>query len=281
MCFGQVEIEERSRMSRILFTDIDGTLLKHDRSMSEVTKHAIDCLLEKNNVFVLASGRSINSMESVAKRLQFHRKNCYAICYNGAQVLDLYSGERRFSLSIPTLYVDYVVRKAREYGFTILMYEDEGVVAETTSEIIKNRYISQNIGFRISDLTKDPNTNRLKIVIADPGKHDNLELFRENVSREIGNILDLYFSSMDYLEVVLKGVNKGKALNEICNFLEFSKDDSISVGDEENDIPMIIEAKVGCAVANATEEVKKVADFITENDCDHDGIVEVIEKFIL
>ena len=161
------------------------------------------------------------------------------------------------------------------------VYEDEGVVAETKSIKIKNRYLSQNIGFRISDLTMDDKTNRLKIVVVDPGLHDNLELFRKEALNELGNVLDLYFSAPDYLEVVVKGVNKGKALIEICDFLDFSVEDTVAVGDEENDIPMIIEAEVGCAVANATDEVKKVADFITANDCDHDGIIEVIEKFVL
>ena len=58
-------------------------------------------------------------------------------------------------------------------------------------------------------------------------------------------------------------------------------DDVITVGDERNDISMIEAAGTGVAVANAREELKSVADFITENDNNHGAIAEVIHKFII
>ena len=55
----------------------------------------------------------------------------------------------------------------------------------------------------------------------------------------------------------------------------------MSAGDQENDISMIEAAGVGCAMANAVPACKEAADYITEADCDHDGLAEIIEKFIL
>ena len=58
-------------------------------------------------------------------------------------------------------------------------------------------------------------------------------------------------------------------------------DSTIAVGDEQNDISMIQEAHIGIAVKNAIPEAKAVADYVTENDNNHDAIAEVIEKFVL
>ena len=54
---------------------------------------------------------------------------------------------------------------------------------------------------------------------------------------------------------------------------------AVAAGDEENDISMIEAAGVGVAMANATPRLKECADYITEQDNDHDGIAEVIDKF--
>ena len=58
-------------------------------------------------------------------------------------------------------------------------------------------------------------------------------------------------------------------------------DATIAVGDEQNDISMIQEAHIGVAVKNAIPEAKAAADYVTENDNNHDAIAEVIEKFVL
>lgn len=270
-------------MNKILFTDIDSTLIPYCGTMSEKTHDAILRMLADGNKLVLSSGRSINSMVSVVTRCDLKLDNCYAICYNGAQFIDLKTGSRRFTLAIDKKYTDLIVKEARKYGFTILMYEDDGVVAETKSENIVNRYVSQGIGFRIADLVEDTKVNRLKLVISDEGEnaHERLNAFREDFAPRVDDVLDLYFSSDTYLEVVLKGVNKGGALEKVCEYFGVDIANSVAAGDEENDITMIQIAGVGCAVANATDKVKAVADFVTQNDCEHDGIVEVIEKFLI
>ncbi len=56
---------------------------------------------------------------------------------------------------------------------------------------------------------------------------------------------------------------------------------SIAAGDEENDISMIEAAAIGVCMANGNPAVKKLADYVTQNDNNHDGIAEVIQKFIL
>ena len=55
----------------------------------------------------------------------------------------------------------------------------------------------------------------------------------------------------------------------------------MAAGDQENDISMIEASAVGAAMKNATDAVKASADYITENDCNHSGVAEILRKFIL
>ena len=91
--------------------------------------------------------------------------------------------------------------------------------------------------------------------------------------------VDTFFSNPTYLEVVPKGMNKGEAVKMLCRMLNVPIENAVSVGDAANDLSMIQMAGTSVAMANGTDEVKAVADYITQRDNNHDGIAEVVEKF--
>ena len=70
-------------------------------------------------------------------------------------------------------------------------------------------------------------------------------------------------------------------MEELTRILNMPLDSTVAVGDEENDISMIQTAHIGVAVKNGIPEIRNVADYVTENDNNHDAIAEVIEKFVL
>jgi hydroxymethylpyrimidine pyrophosphatase-like HAD family hydrolase len=67
----------------------------------------------------------------------------------------------------------------------------------------------------------------------------------------------------------------------MCRKLGIDIADSIACGDAENDLPMIQTAGIGVAMVNGTAEAKAAANYVTEHDNNHDGIAEVVEKFLL
>ena len=83
------------------------------------------------------------------------------------------------------------------------------------------------------------------------------------------------------MEYIKKGTGKGDGVKKLASILGIDISDIICVGDERNDISMVTVAGVGVAMANARPELKAVADYVTENDNNHDGIAEVIRKFVL
>ena len=84
-----------------------------------------------------------------------------------------------------------------------------------------------------------------------------------------------------YFEIVPKGLNKGNAVRNMCRMLGIDLADTIAAGDEENDLTMIEAAGVGVAMANGIPAAKALADYVTTRDNNHDGIAEVVEKFML
>ena len=89
------------------------------------------------------------------------------------------------------------------------------------------------------------------------------------------------FSKPEMLEFSHMLSNKGEAVRYMAEFYNQPIENTIAVGDEENDCPMIEAAGVGVAMANASAAAKAVANYVTVRDNNHSGIAEVIKKFIL
>ena len=123
-------------------------------------------------------------------------------------------------------------------------------------------------------------TNVEKTVI-NLNQREPLIRLAETLNTELPDLIDCFFSSIDYLEIVPKGLNKGNAVRNMCRMLGIDLADTIAVGDEENDLTMIEAAGVGVAMANGIPAAKALADYVTTRDNNHDGIAEVVEKFML
>ena len=65
------------------------------------------------------------------------------------------------------------------------------------------------------------------------------------------------------------------------NYLGYDMDETIGIGDNYNDVEMIKTAKLGCAVACASDDIKELAQYVTQKDYDEGAVKEVIEKFVL
>jgi Cof subfamily protein (haloacid dehalogenase superfamily) len=86
-------------------------------------------------------------------------------------------------------------------------------------------------------------------------------------------------SAFCFLEVLNKQANKGNGLKLLCETIGIDKSETVSFGDELNDISMIEYAGLGVAMANAVPEVKKAADLITESNTE-DGLAKVLDRII-
>ena len=84
--------------------------------------------------------------------------------------------------------------------------------------------------------------------------------------------------SPDNIEVTAAGVNKGESLLALADHLGIPREATLAVGDSENDRAMLEKAGVAAVMANGMEHIRRLADIVSENDNDHDGVAEIFAR---
>ncbi|WMI81163.1 Cof-type HAD-IIB family hydrolase [Anaerotignum sp. MB30-C6] len=264
---------------KMIFSDMDGTLLKNDTEVSEKNRLAIEKAVKKGVQFVICTGRGVFGVERYLEQLNLIGQEGYVICQNGGAVYDLKDMSLAIRESFSPKTFAPIVQYARELDLELYYYDDRTFIAETESDRVKRYCEVMGSGVKIMEEPLDHNGEFTKCLIT--GEKEKLLSVQRMVKETAGDELDCFFSSKIFMEVVKKGVSKGNIMEETAQKAGIPLDQVIAVGDSDNDISMITKAGLGIAVANAEPEVKEIADFITENRCEHDAIAEIIEKFIL
>ena len=273
---------------KILFTDLDGTLLDDNKDISAEDMSAVRRMIEAGHKFVMTTGRPLTSVKKLAGRYGFLEAGFYLVSFNGGLIYDCESQEAILTRYIPVEEVKAIMDAAHACGMHAHTYSGDLVVSEYETEQLKTycclmqmdyvvvKDIREYYGQFINVVIKPP----IKVNIITPFDHSSLESFRAEMRKTTAGKLFDVFSKPEMLEFSHMKSNKGDAVRFMADFYKVPMADTIAVGDEENDCPMIEAAGVGIAMANASPVVRNVADYVTERDNNHSGIAEVIEKFV-
>ncbi len=287
-------LEQKNKNTKILFTDLDGTLLTNEKIISPKTRQMLLDMLEAGHHFVLASGRPLKSIQMVLEAsglledLMKIRENkmtggIYITAYNGAIIYDCVEDkilqEYKVSLNIAQEMFDRSIKKnihIHTYAENIIVSIAEDAELDFYRKNIVLPYIVE------TDLSKTVKESVYKLITIELEDKTRLEAFRNEIENsELGNELNCTFSNSKYLEFYSKRAGKGNALINLCNLLNVQISNSVAAGDEENDREMIMAAGVGAVMANGNEALKADADYVTRNDNNNDAIAEVIESFFM
>ena len=267
---------------RMLFMDLDGTPLDDHEQITPGNRQALERALEWGHGVIITTGRPLKSALIQAQKLGLDKPGCYTIAYNGAVIYDWEKQAQIFgrTLDIPTVLdiFDYV----NPQGFHLQTYDTWDVLVEPKGDdAIVRKYCNRILmDFRViqdvhTDLVEEP----VKVLIIETEDREKILQLQANLEDRFAGKVDTFFSNPTYLEVVPKGMNKGEAVKMLCRMLNVPIENAVSVGDAANDLSMIQAAGIGVAMANGTDEVKAVANYITICDNNHDGIAEVVERF--
>lgn len=272
------EIDKRRK--NILFTDMDGTLLLNDSTISPQMKIAIDKLTAAGHQFVLSSGRPLPSIIEQKVKFGLNYSNIWIISNNGGIIYDCNNERIIRNIKLSSDIISQVVKIADDnhvhaHGYTeseIVGYEDDDELKYYRRKIHMPFVATDDIAKRLKE-------GSYKIEIIHLSNKAILKKVESELIEKLSDKIDVFFSNDQYLEVMPKGVNKGEAILFLQNYLSFPHSHTFAAGDADNDLPMIEAAAHGIAMQNASENVKKAADIITECDNDHNGLIEVIDKY--
>lgn len=266
---------------RMLFLDLDGTLLNDEKQITPGNRRALKQTLERGHGVIIATGRPLTSAMNQAHSLGLDKPGCYLIGYNGGVILDWSTGQQLCRKALDMATVQEVFNYVNQKSLHIQTYDDTDVLVEPRcdNDLVREYCGTGVIGFRVigdvgTGLPKPP----VKILMIDKD-WNVLEGLRQELAAMLAGRAEVFFSSSNYLEVVTAGVSKGEAVKMLCRLMGVPIENAVAVGDAANDLSMIETAGIGVAMANATDEVKAIANYITACDNNHDGVAEVVEKF--
>lgn len=265
---------------RLLFLDLDGTLICKNNIISSENRAAIKAVSEKGIKVVIASGRCKAMTASLSNELGLTKygKN-YSISLNGAVISDIVTGATLHTVPMPFELAGRLFEKALELGIDSHFYSENTIYFKhKNSEITKfyEQYDCNCISLNKQYL--DINEVPLKYILLDDD-HNLLERFKQEMQPYVNGILHADYSSARSLEYNSISASKGLGLKYITKCFNEELKNVIAMGDGENDISMLKVAGLGIAPKNALDNVKQAACFVTENTCENNAVKEVIEKF--
>ena len=265
-------------MKKILFTDMDGTLLNDASQVSEYTRNVLREISDKGHVIVLSSGRSIHSILDTASKLNIIFPGMYICAANGAMIYDCDNDKVLLYSPVSIEDVKNVWTLARQQNIHIQTYSDKELLVPFKSREVDyymircpHPLIETEAPWEV--LTKPP----VKLLAIDLEDHEKLESFGKQVAASYPHLSTLFSNPM-YLEVFSQNAGKGNALKWLCNYLNIPISSSYAAGDQFNDVSMIEAAGTGIAMSNGDPAIFEFADILSEFDNDHDGLSQYIVK---
>ena len=289
-------------MYKLIAIDLDVTLLNSYGQISEKNKLALNNAKEKGIQIVLASGRTTDSVKSIANEIGVQN---YIICGNGSLIYDLQKEEIIYDKFIEKKKALQIIDICEKNSIYYNIYTENMVIAKTLNNNVlfyyqenankpDNKKTKINIVQDIYEYVKNlENQNILKITIS-----DNDVIIFNSIIRKLREVKDIDVLDVEhmsrkiiktgteeskleyyYTEITKKNVDKWYAIEFLMENLNINSNEVLTIGDNVNDKLMIENAGCGVAMGNSAPYVKEVSNLVVANN-NEDGVAEAIEKII-
>lgn len=261
----------------LISLDLDGTLLKSDKTISSKTISYLQKLEKDGNIIVLNSGRAPRSIKIYYDLLKLVSP---FIAYNGAYIhfndssLDL---EYKLSQKI----IKYIYKSLFPKFINATISENnKEVFINTENEIFNNFFNPMDLKVTKGEFTSILNDDVYTFLfeINEP-VNENKKLIKEFI-HEIQGYEVRFWNSLNIGEIHLSNVNKACSLEKIAKICRVFDENILVFGDAENDVELFQNFKNSFIMLNGAEHIKSFAKFITKKDNDHDGVIFEIENFL-
>jgi len=260
---------------KLLAVDIDGTLLNSEGVLTETTKNAIYDAIDKGVIFVICTGRPIQGVSSLNDEIG---RDLPFIIYNGSMVVKGKSKEILYQRSLQLDEARKVYELGNECDTTMIFWSNNRLYVNRPDEKAKEYSRLTNTPYiAINDIDDIPDEITKILWYDDPGK---LLEYQKQFTGKLNDNINYHLSRPYFLEFVDREATKAIAIEKLCEYYHIDISQTIAVGDGYNDVSMIKIAGLGVAMENAPEDIKQMANYVTTS-CDHEGVANVIKKFIL
>ena len=261
-------------MIKLVSTDIDGTILAFDSDFTTGVRNCIKNLLNNGVKVVLVTGRMNAAAKQVANNLGISTP---LVSYQGGLIK--YNGETLYEKYLTKEQALKIIDWAKSVNIHINLYNDDILYSENDNQEIRHYCEVQNVDYTIKPFSEIKLDKVNKILAID---YNNPQII-DKYEKEIPKIFpELYIvkSSPYFLEFSNKEASKYCAVKFLQKYWGIKDDEVLTIGDQNNDIALLKAGSVKVAMGNATEDLKQIADFVTDT-VQNDGFVKAIEKYCI
>lgn len=258
----------------LLVSDLDGTLLDSKRQISVENLEAIHTFKENGGMFTIATGRMEKAAIPYIEQLEI---NIPVILYNGAIIYDPINKKRIVEkhLTSPGEILRKINSLSKFDDVAVLIYQGDEVYTIKRNHIVEKYEEKENVTCQFFSERQLKNHIIKIMLIAEP---EILKKFETKVSEE--HSCELVYSEINYLEILPLGISKGAALKRLRFMIGMEKVNTICVGDNLNDLPMLEIADKGFFVENSHKLLVKNHFFSCVHHNEH-AIADIIHNHIL
>lgn len=259
---------------KLVISDLDGTLFNSDKENYKISKQLTDLvksLNKKGILFSIATGRPNHSCEEVIRELNITTPY---IAYNGGMILDG-EGNVIYNNTFPIDKWKNFMEIIDRIGGTILLYFNGRTYFYRYTSLVETYEKKEKIkctALNHNDLSEDILVNKILII---GNRNLYIEEWDKHISEDSKEEFKYTISEDNYMEILKRDISKGVALKQLKEYLKIQEEKTIAIGNHLNDKELLEEADIGVAVQNAQEELKLIADVVTEG-CYEEGVIEVL-----
>lgn len=274
---------------KLIAMDLDGTLFNKEGQITPKTKEELKRVGEKGVYTVISTGRPFNGLpfdQITDTAIE------YAITTNGASIYRiankecLYDNSMTFDVYAPIL--EYILSREIHIdlyidgeGYTPIRCRENLPRLDVSDSLKKYMLATRTPLLDLMGYVKDCGKKVQKINLNFYPQPDGSLLYREEVLSFLKSNpqIEVVCGGFNNFEISKAGVTKSEGLKELCALLDVPVEQTMAIGDSENDYSIINAAGIGVAMSNASEDILSIADYITTSN-EEDGVGEAIKHFV-
>lgn len=263
------------QLTKIVFSDVDGTILTDDKQMTEKTRKAIKDLGTQGIPFVIISARSPSGIMTILRDNGF---NCPIIAYSGALIMDEHQ-QVIYHQGMPKALAQEIVDFIEENKFDLAWNAfsvDEWIVKDKNDARVQNEERIVKAQSHEGTVTEaaDDQINKL-LCICNPEKIEEIEA----ALKQRFPMCSIAKSSDSLLEIMEQGMTKASGVKAMCELWQVPVENVAAFGDNYNDMPMLEAAGHGFLMGNAPEALKKRFSSQTLSNAE-DGVYHALKHVL-
>lgn len=282
---------------KLFVTDLDGTLLRSDHTLSPYSLASLNSAMENGLPVCIATGRSYSDILEIIKDFKIRP---YIISSNGASIYDN-NGKKIYSVSIPKDQVKDIIQYLQGQNLEYEVADDDYTYITKESLEILHKEL-EDVGALDSAKKKELEQDILGLVLSQGNLKvvEDMETLLDSIESgnsvsSISAYLNKIHKAMEYFtmdkrirtfsswkynfEMTSSKTSKGIALTHLCQILQIDLQDVAAIGDNYNDLSMIKVAGIKGAMENGVEHIKAMADYLAPTN-NEDGAVKFLQHLI-